>query len=81
MSAAAPGASELLAAHFGVRVIGIDPSLKMLDQARCKPMIGDVLYCRGTAEALPLRDGCADLLVMLAALRTHGVLIPEQVGR
>ena len=26
--------SELLAAHFSAQVIGIDPSLKMLDQAR-----------------------------------------------
>ena len=28
--------SELLAAHFGVQVIGIDPSHKMVDQARRK---------------------------------------------
>src|SRR5215510_1308022 len=52
--------SELLAAHFGVQVIGIDPSLKMLDQARRKPAI-DVVYCQGLAEALPFREGCADL--------------------
>jgi ubiquinone/menaquinone biosynthesis C-methylase UbiE len=56
--------SELLAAHFGVRVIGIDPSLKMLDQARRKPAIGNVVYCGGSAEALPFRDGCADLVFM-----------------
>jgi SAM-dependent methyltransferase len=54
--------SELLAAHFGVRVIGIDPSLKMLDQACRKPAIGNVAYCQGLAEALPFRDGCADLV-------------------
>src|SRR6202035_5199985 len=46
--------SELLAAHFGVQVIGIDPSQKMVEQARRKPMIGDVTYCQGTADALPL---------------------------
>jgi ubiquinone/menaquinone biosynthesis C-methylase UbiE len=56
--------SELLAAHFGVQVIGIDPSLKMLDQARRKPAIGNVAYCQGLAEALPFRDGCADLVFM-----------------
>ena len=56
--------SELLAAHFGVQVIGIDPSLKMLDQARRKSAIGHVVYCQGLAEALPFRDGCADLVFM-----------------
>jgi ubiquinone/menaquinone biosynthesis C-methylase UbiE len=56
--------SELLAAHFGVQVLGIDPSLKMLDQARRKPAIGNVVYCGGSAEALPFRDGCADLVFM-----------------
>jgi ubiquinone/menaquinone biosynthesis C-methylase UbiE len=56
--------SELLAAHFGVQVIGIDPSLKMLDQARRKSTIANVAYWQGLAEALPLRDGCADLVFM-----------------
>lgn len=39
--------SELLAGHFGVQVIGIDPSLKMLDQARRKRTIGIAAYCQG----------------------------------
>ena len=56
--------SELLTAHFGVQVIGIDPSLKMLDQARRKPAIGNAAYCQGLAESLPLRDACADLVFM-----------------
>jgi ubiquinone/menaquinone biosynthesis C-methylase UbiE len=56
--------SELLAAHFGVQVIGIDPSLRMLDQARRKPAIGNVVYCQGLAEAVPFRDGCADFVFM-----------------
>jgi len=54
--------SELLAGHFSAQVIGIDPSLKMLDQARRKPAIGNVVYCQGLAEAVPFRDGCADLV-------------------
>jgi ubiquinone/menaquinone biosynthesis C-methylase UbiE len=45
-------------------VIGIDPALKMLDQARRKPTIGNVIYWQEAAEALPLRDGCADLVFM-----------------
>src|ERR1700746_1420117 len=56
--------SELLAAHFGVQVIGIDPSLKMLDHARHKPTMGRLVYCQGLAEALPLPDGRADLVFM-----------------
>jgi len=56
--------SELLAAHFGVQVIGIDPSLKMLNQARRKLTSDNVVYCQGLAEALPFRDGCADLVFM-----------------
>ena len=42
--------SELLAGHFSAQVIGIDPSLKMLDQAHRKPAIGNVVYCQGLAE-------------------------------
>jgi ubiquinone/menaquinone biosynthesis C-methylase UbiE len=56
--------SELLAAHFGVRVIGIDPSRKMLDQARRKPAVGSVVYRQAAAEALSLPDGCGDLVFM-----------------
>src|ERR1700686_5555786 len=56
--------SELLAAHFGVQVIGIDPSQKMVDQARRKPATGSVVYRQGSAEALPLPSGCADLVFM-----------------
>jgi len=56
--------SEVLAAHFGVHVIGVDPSEKMVDQARRKPATGNVDYRQGTAEALPLPDGCSDLIFM-----------------
>jgi SAM-dependent methyltransferase len=71
--------SELLAGHFGVRVIGIDPSLKMLDQARRKPAIGNVAYCQGAAEALPFRDGCADLVFM--SMVYHHFADPFAVAR
>src|SRR5690349_2909836 len=56
--------SELLAAHFGVQVIGVDPSMKMVGQARGKPAMGKITYQRGSAEAIPLPDGCADIVFM-----------------
>ena len=71
--------SELLAAHFGVQVIGIDPSLKMLDQARRKPAIGNVAYCLGLAEAVPFRDGCADLVLM--SMVYHHFCDPSAVAK
>ena len=51
--------SELLAAHFGVQVVGIDPYHKMLKQARHKATIENLVYCQGSAEALPLQEGRA----------------------
>jgi ubiquinone/menaquinone biosynthesis C-methylase UbiE len=71
--------SELLAGHFSAQVIGIDPSLKMLDQARCKPAIGNVVYCQGLAEAVPLRDGCADVVFM--SMVYHHFCDPPAVAR
>ena len=56
--------SELLATHFGVEVIGIDPSQRMVDQARHKPATGRVVYRYGSAESLPLPNQCADLVFM-----------------
>jgi ubiquinone/menaquinone biosynthesis C-methylase UbiE len=56
--------SDLLAGHFGVEVIGIDPSQKMLDQARQKTKTDKVSYRQGPAEAMPLPDDCADLVFM-----------------
>jgi ubiquinone/menaquinone biosynthesis C-methylase UbiE len=56
--------SELLAQRSGGRVIGIDPSERMLQQARRKPSPGDISYWRASAEALPLSDDRADLVFM-----------------
>jgi ubiquinone/menaquinone biosynthesis C-methylase UbiE len=55
--------SQPLAAHFATRVIAIDPSQKMLDQARQKLARGVVLL-RASALALPLLDGSADMVFM-----------------
>ena len=71
--------SELLATHFGVQVIGIDPSQTMLDQARRKPTTANVIYRQGSAEALPLPDGCADLVFM--SMVYHHLTDPTAVAR
>ena len=56
--------SEMLAAELGARVIGFDPSEKMIDQARRKPATDMVAFGRASADALPLPNGCADLVFM-----------------
>ena len=71
--------SELLAAHFEARVIGVDPSRKMVDQARLKPATGKVIYRQSSAEALPLPDACADLVFM--SMVFHHFADPTAVAR
>lgn len=56
--------SEPLRAHFGARVIGVDPSKKMLAQAAQKPEAKTIYYLLGSAEDIPLRDGSVDLVFM-----------------
>jgi len=56
--------TEPLAEHFSARVIGIDPSQKMLDQARRKQRSGRVIFERASAEALPITDNSVDVIFM-----------------
>jgi ubiquinone/menaquinone biosynthesis C-methylase UbiE len=56
--------SEPLAVCFGACVIAIDPSQKMLDQARKKLTTGRVFLQRASAEAMPLSNGSVDLIFM-----------------
>jgi ubiquinone/menaquinone biosynthesis C-methylase UbiE len=56
--------SEALAVHFDAAVIGIDPSKKMLEQARSKQPDQRVRYLFGSAEAIPLPDESVDLVFM-----------------
>jgi len=46
--------SGALARHFRANVVGVHPSVKMLEQAQTKPHTGGVKYQLGSAEALPL---------------------------
>src|ERR1700730_8267077 len=43
-------------------VIGLDPSEKMIDQARLKPVTSPVVFGRASARELPLPHGCVDLV-------------------
>jgi ubiquinone/menaquinone biosynthesis C-methylase UbiE len=56
--------TEPLATYFGVQVVGIDPSQKMVDEAHRKPVTENVQYLQGSGESVPLPDRCADLLFM-----------------
>jgi len=48
-----------LAAHFSAAVVGVDPSAKMLAQARRDP---SVHFVQGQGEHIPLRDRAVDLV-------------------
>ena len=77
--------SESLAAHFDAEVIGVDPSKKMLEQARRKLRDQRVRYEFGCGEEIPLPNDTVDLIFMsmsfhhfndqkLAARECHRVL-------
>jgi len=60
--------SEPLAEHFDARVMGVDPSSKMLEQARGKLRGDRVVFECASASALPVADGAADLVFMSMVL-------------
>jgi ubiquinone/menaquinone biosynthesis C-methylase UbiE len=53
-----------LAHRFSARVVGVDPSEEMLEQARRKRDLNAIHYARGTAEAIPLLAGTVDMIFM-----------------
>jgi len=67
-----------LAARFGARVIGVDPSEKMLAEARRKGGEG-VEFVRGFAEAAPLEDASVDVVFM--SMVFHHFTDPAQAAR
>lgn len=71
--------SDALATWFAATVIGVDPSRKMLEQARGKLTKRAVQYVRGTAEALPLADDSCDLIFM--SMVFHHFTDPDTVAR
>jgi ubiquinone/menaquinone biosynthesis C-methylase UbiE len=69
----------LLATHFGARVIGFDPSQRMIDRARQKPIAGNVAFRQAAAEALPLEDRSVDLVFLSQVY--HHFADPAAVAR
>lgn len=72
--------SEALAGHFDAEVIGIDPSKKMLAQARSKPSRGRIRFEAGRGESIPLPDNSVDLVFMSMIFHhfeTPGLAAPE----
>ena len=60
--------TQPLADRFMAKVIGIDPSERMLAAARAKPGNGRVEFRQASSEKLPLADGCADMVFMSMVL-------------
>ena len=71
--------SEALAHRFNANVIGIDPSQKMLAQAKAKPVSERVKFMNGTGEKIPCADASADLI--FASMAFHHFAAPRQVAK
>jgi ubiquinone/menaquinone biosynthesis C-methylase UbiE len=56
--------TEALAIRFDAQVIGVDPSNKMLEQARSKPHDRRIRYESGRGESIPLPNNSVDLIFM-----------------
>jgi len=71
--------ADALATHFVATILGLDPSQKMLDQARAKRHGGRVHYARGAGEAIPLSDASVDAIFISMAF--HHFRDPGGVAR
>jgi len=67
-----------LAEQFGASVVAVDPSEKMLAQARVKKA-ARVRFLRGAGEALPIPDASVDMVFM--SMVFHHFAKPDQVAR
>jgi SAM-dependent methyltransferase len=73
--------TEMLAAELGARVIGLDPSEKMIDEARRKPATSPVVFGRASAHELPLPEGrvlrAGGYVCIRAGTRENDVVVPN----
>jgi len=70
--------SQTLAELFDANIVGVDPSHKMLNQARNKSNSGRISFVIASAEAIPLGDGVADMVFMSMVL--HHLSSPEKTA-
>jgi ubiquinone/menaquinone biosynthesis C-methylase UbiE len=56
--------SEPLSVHFEADVVGLDPSEKMLEEARRKTSRRGVVFEQASGEKLPVEDHSADMVLM-----------------
>jgi SAM-dependent methyltransferase len=71
--------ADALASRFAATVIGIDPSKKMLEQARGKRTHGTIRYVCSSAEVVPLAASSVDLIFM--SMVFHHFSSPGAVAR
>jgi ubiquinone/menaquinone biosynthesis C-methylase UbiE len=71
--------SPALATRFNAKVIGLDPSRKMLDQARSRRNHSGVFYVCGNGEAIPLLPNTVDLIFI--SMVFHHFKKPQQLAR
>ena len=71
--------TEGLARRFQSSVLGVDPSEKMLAQAKAKPASPGVAFVRGSGEHIPAKESSADLI--FASMSFHHFESRPQVAR
>jgi ubiquinone/menaquinone biosynthesis C-methylase UbiE len=71
--------TQALAQTFNASVIGIDPSEKMLAQAKAKPALERVSFTTGSGERMPCADASADLI--FASMAFHHFSSPQETAR
>ncbi len=68
--------SEPLSVHFQADVLGIDPSEKMLEQARKKSSRITVIFKQASGEKLPVDERSTDMVFM--SMVFHHLADPER---
>jgi len=70
--------SKALADQFKAHVTGIDPSEKMLDQAKLKHADSEITFLLAPAEDIPLEDSSVDLIFM--SMVYHHLIDPNSTA-